>query len=60
MEKRVESRLQSLERGQGSTDQVRIKVVWDDDESDLEPGDVVVWMDQEGDVHRKVIREKKD
>ena len=56
MKKQVENRLQGLERDQGD-DQVKIVVDWSSDpEHEYKKGDVVVWMDQDGEVHKKVIR----
>jgi hypothetical protein len=56
MKKQVEKRLQDLETKNGHDDQPVIRVIWDDDDDiePLQPGDVVIWMDQDGEVHSEV------
>lgn len=53
----LKGRIDDLE-AKGSTDAVdQIIVVWNDDERpELQPGDVRVWMDKNGEVQSEVIK----
>ena len=56
--KPIKSRINDLENKKDQDDQDQIIIVWDDDDPrpELQPGDIRVWMDPEGEVHRQVIK----